>query len=130
MCGERWRERVLSSSIMIALRKKQEFILLFEWLPVGDDLVMAVPLTVLTRIFKFQRPLWMIHSRILHHSDTRIWSRISQLMPYNRRDKRTLQVNSNRGFQDYLHHGIASIFHGICVQWPKQVNTKVKKKLL
>ena len=32
-----WRERVLSSSITIALRMSQEFILLFEWLPVGDD---------------------------------------------------------------------------------------------
>ena len=35
-CGGRWRERVLSSSIMIALRTSQGFILLFEWLHVGD----------------------------------------------------------------------------------------------
>ena len=48
---------------MIVLRKSQKFILLLEWLPVGDDLVTAMPLTILTRIFKFQRPLWMIRSR-------------------------------------------------------------------
>ena len=42
---------------MIVLQKHQEFILLLEWLPVGDDLVTAMPLTILTRIFKFQRPL-------------------------------------------------------------------------
>ena len=32
----RWRERILSSSTMIALRMSQGFILLFEWLHVGD----------------------------------------------------------------------------------------------
>ena len=63
MCGERWRVKVLLSSISVVLRKRQEFILLFEWLPVGDDLVTAMPQTVLTRIFKFLRPLWMICSR-------------------------------------------------------------------
>ena len=31
-------------------------------------------------------------------------------------------------FQGCLHHGIASISHGICVQWLKLVNTKVKGK--
>ena len=55
---------------MIALQKSQEFILLFEWLPVGDDLVTAMPLTILMRIFKFQRPLWMIRSRNFQISET------------------------------------------------------------
>ena len=35
-CGGRWRERGHSSSITIALRTNQGFILLFEWLHVGD----------------------------------------------------------------------------------------------
>ena len=35
-CGGRWRERVLSSSLMIALRMSQGSTHLFEWLHVGD----------------------------------------------------------------------------------------------
>ena len=36
VCGK-MEGRVLSSSIMIALQMSQGFILLFEWLPVGND---------------------------------------------------------------------------------------------
>ena len=39
-----------------------------------------------------------------------------------------MRVNSNRGFPGLFASLDVSIFHGICVQWPKWVNTKVKKK--
>ena len=71
---------------------------MFKWLPVGDDLVMAMPLTVLMRILKFQRPLWMILKEFCIILIQEFGQEHLNQCPTTEEIKQTLQVNSNRGF--------------------------------